>query len=97
MLPYFYYNYFKILLAKTIPAKANNIDTNIEEIMYITVCKLLSFCKLITSYENWENVVKPPKTPVRKKRLKYSVLFFVKIMKKPNKNEPNVFTKNVPN
>jgi hypothetical protein len=42
-------------------------------------------------------VVKPPKTPVRKKRLKYSVLFFVKIMKKPNKNEPNVFTKNVPN
>ena len=38
-------------------------------------CKLLVFCNCTTSYENWENVVNPPRTPVSKKILNIEVLF----------------------
>jgi hypothetical protein len=55
------------------------------------------FCNVKTSKENCENVVYPPSKPVKRNKLKESVLCSPIETRIPNRKEPSTFTRRVPN
>ena len=59
--------------------------------------KFSLFCSVTTSKENCENVVNPPSNPVKRNKLKYSLLSWPIETKIPNRKEPITFTSKVPN
>ena len=80
-----------------IPNNAIEIESSTEESMYIIEDKLPLFCNVTTSKENCENVVNPPSNPVKRNKLKYSLLFSPIETRIPNTKEPSTFTNRVPN
>ena len=80
-----------------IPNNAIDIESSTEDSMQTNEYKLPLFCNVTTSKENCENVVIPPSNPVKRNKLKYSLLSSPIETRIPNIKEPNTFTNRVPN